>query len=343
MPGRFVSCLAAILVVSACTTSDERTFTLQGQVLSLEPARKLLTIKHEEIKGFMPAMTMPYEVRDAKLLDGLKAGDLINATLVVVSNGAYLSTITRVGEAPLEKPPAEAPNPSASSGFELLKPGDAVPDSAFVDQDNRKRKFSDFKGSPVVMTFIYTKCPLPTFCPLMDRHFATLQTALRSNATLGPVRLVTISFDPVTDTPAVLKAHAKQLNADLARWTFLTGDRDEIDRFAARFGVSISRAMNDARDITHNLRTAIVDGDGRILKVYTGNDWSPKQVLADLETLAARRATPSAFERRCIPAGCVAPPSHISDILSRRALPTGRLAVLGATMDLHHGLLASKT
>jgi protein SCO1/2 len=122
----------------------------------------------------------------------------------------------------------------------------------------------------------------------MDRHFATLQTSLRSNAALGPVRLVTVSFDPVTDTPAVLKAHAKQLNADLARWTFLTGDRDEIDRFAARFGVSISRAMNDARDITHNLRTAIVDGDGRIVKVYTGNDWSPKQLLADLETLASK-------------------------------------------------------
>jgi len=102
------------------------------------------------------------------------------------------------------------------------------------------------------------------------------------------VRLVTVSFDPVTDTPAVLKAHAKQLNADLARWTFLTGDRDEIDRFAARFGVSISRAMNDARDITHNLRTAIVDGEGRIVKVYTGNDWSPKQVLADLEALGSK-------------------------------------------------------
>jgi protein SCO1 len=288
MPARFVSCLAAILVVSACTRSDERTFTLQGQVLSLEPARKTLTIKHEEIKGFMPAMTMPYEVRDAKLLDGLKGGDLINATLVVISNGAYLSTIKKVGEAPLEKPPAEAPNPSASSGFELLKPGDAVPDAAFVDQDNRKRRFSDFKGSPVVMTFIYTKCPLPTFCPLMDRHFAALQTSLQSTAGLGPVRLLTVSFDPVTDTPAVLKAHAKQLNAELVRWTFLTGDRDEIDRFAARFGVSISRAMNDARDITHNLRTAIVDGDGRIVKVYTGNDWSPKQVLADLETLASK-------------------------------------------------------
>src|SRR5262245_10354860 len=123
-------CLASL--VSACRT-DERTFTLQGQVLSVESARKTLTIKHEEIKDFMPAMTMPYDVRDAKVLDGIAPGDLITARLVVVPNGAYLSTIKKVGQAPLEKPPAEAPNPSASSGFELLKPGEPVPNAAFVD------------------------------------------------------------------------------------------------------------------------------------------------------------------------------------------------------------------
>src|SRR3954471_17943817 len=102
-------CLCLLLAVTACTKTDQRTFTLQGQVLSLEPARKQLTVKHEEIKGFMPAMTMPYDVRDEKLLNGLSPGDLVNATLVVVSNGAYLSSIRKVGEAPLEKPPAEAP------------------------------------------------------------------------------------------------------------------------------------------------------------------------------------------------------------------------------------------
>ena len=122
--------LCVVLAASACTKSNERTFTLQGQVLAVEPARKQLIVKHEDIKDFMPAMTMPYEVRDEKLLNGIKAGDLINSTLVVVSNGAYLSTIKKVGEAPLEQPPAEAPNPPASSGFELLKPGEAVPDAA---------------------------------------------------------------------------------------------------------------------------------------------------------------------------------------------------------------------
>jgi protein SCO1 len=281
-------CLLLAFAVGGCNRSDTRTFTLQGQVQSLEADRKSLILKHEEIKGFMPAMTMPYEVEDAKALAGLKPGDLINATLVVFSNGAHLTDVKKVGEAPLEKPPADAPAPSASSGFELLKPGEAVPDTPFVDQDGRARTFRSFKGSPLVVTFIYTKCPLPTFCPLMDRHFAAMQKPLAADPALGKVHLVTVSFDPVTDTPPVLKAHAKTLNADLTRWTFLTGDRDEIDKFAARFGVSVGRALNDARDITHNLRTAIVSADGTLLKVYTGNDWSPEQMLADLKHLTAR-------------------------------------------------------
>src|SRR5499427_5673186 len=160
----------------------------------------------------MPAMTMPYEVEDPKALETLAPGDLIDSTLVVFSAGARIRNVRKVGTAPLEKPPADAPMPKASAGFELLKPGEAVPDAAFVDQDGRKRRFDGFKGSTVVMTFIYTRCPLPTFCPLMDRHFAAMQKPLKEDPALGKVHLVTVSFDPVTDTPPVLKAHAKTLD-----------------------------------------------------------------------------------------------------------------------------------
>ena len=293
MRARFVlslclSSLCLALASAACNKApDQRTFTLQGQVQSLDPARKQVVVKHEEIKGFMPAMTMPYEVEDARALDGLAPGDLINAQLVVFSNGAHLAGIKKVGTAPLEKPPAEAPMPAASSGFELLRPGDEAPDAKFLDQDGKARRFGAFKGAPVVMTFIYTRCPLPTFCPLMDRHFVTLQNALKKDQSLSKVRLVTVSFDPLSDTPPVLKKHAKSLDADLTRWTFLTGDRDEVDQFSARFGVSVSRALNDPRDIAHNLRTAIIGADGRLVKVYTGNDWSPDQILADLRNLGS--------------------------------------------------------
>jgi protein SCO1/2 len=276
-----VLCLAA----PACGGGSERRYSLQGQVLSVASDRSHATISHEEVKGFMPAMTMPYAVHDPKQLDGIVAGDLIRARLVVESNDAFLTDVRKVGQAPLPPAPAEAPQ-AASSGFELLKPGELVPDAAFVDQDGRRRLFHSFKGSTVLLTFIYTNCPLPAFCPMMDRHFATIEKTLQSDAQLkGRVHLVTVSFDPIVDTPPVLKAHGTRLGADFKDWTFLTGDRDDIDKFAARFGVSVARAQQDPRDITHNLRTAIIDSNGMLVKIYIGNEWTPDRALADLMPL----------------------------------------------------------
>jgi protein SCO1/2 len=121
----------------------------------------------------------------------------------------------------------------------------------------------------------------------MDRHFVAIQNKIKAEPTLRNVHLVSVSFDPLADTPAVLKKHAATLGADPKYWTFLTGQRDEIDKFAARFGVAITREMNDPLDITHNLRTAIVDPKGALVKAYTGNEWTPDQVLADLRHVAA--------------------------------------------------------
>lgn len=278
-------CLASAAAGACNRSSTERTYTFQGQVLSVNADRRQATIKHEEIKGLMPAMTMPYRMKDEKLLDGVAPGDLINGTLVIVPNDAYVARLSKVGAAPLEKPPADAPAP-ASSGFELLKPGDAVPDARFIDQDGKPRGIASYEGSPLLITFMYTMCPLPTFCPLMDRHFATIQAAVKADPALKNVHLVSVSLDPATDTPPVLKRHARELNADPARWTFLTGPRDDIDRFAARFGVSVVRAPNDPLDITHTLRTAIVDSAGMLVKTFVGNEWTPAQVIADVKPVA---------------------------------------------------------
>jgi protein SCO1/2 len=278
----FSLCLAA-LGAACARRSDERRYSLQGQVLAVTPNHQQATINHEEIKGFMAAMTMPYTVHDPAQLEGIAPGDLVNATLVVLPSDAYLTDVKRVGQAPLPQAPGDASAPAASSGFELLKPGEAVPDATFVDQNGRKRRFSSFNGSAILMTFIYTRCPMPTFCPLMDQHFAAIQRTLNADAAMkGRVHLVSVSFDPLVDTPPVLKAHAERLGADLKTWTFLTGDRDDIDRFASRFGVSVARAPNDQRDITHNLRTALVDAGGKLVKVYIGNEWTPEQALADV-------------------------------------------------------------
>jgi protein SCO1/2 len=133
-----------------------------------------------------------------------------------------------------------------------------------------------------VLTFIYTQCPLPTYCPLMDQNFATIQRSAAEDPVLrGKIRLVSVSFDPDFDTPAMLRAHATRRKADPSVWTFLTGDRATVERFAARFGVSVVRTAAP-RDITHNLRTAIIGLEGRILKLYSGNEWTPSTMLADL-------------------------------------------------------------
>jgi protein SCO1/2 len=296
MDMRFRWCFSLLLAAAAvaCSSSPRsdsqtKTYALHGQVIAIDAATKNATIKHGDIKDFMSAMTMPYPVKDMSVLKGIAPGDVIDATLTVGSSGIFLTDVKKVGTAPLEKPPAQTSDasPSASSGFELIKVGDPAPNAPFVDQNGRTRDFASFKGQTVVLTFIYTKCPMPTFCPLMDRNFAAIQKTMEGDPSLKNVHLVSVSFDPITDTPPVLKKHAAELGADAKRWTFLTGDRDEIDRFAARFGVSVARAETNPLEITHNLRTAIIDADGRLQKVYTGNEWTPQQLLADLKPIAA--------------------------------------------------------
>jgi protein SCO1/2 len=273
---------SALAITTACSQADSHEYTLQGQVLSLTADHKEANIKHGEIKGFMPAMTMPYKVRDAKEFESVAPGDLVTATLVVESNDAFLKGVKKVGQAPLEKAPE--PVQITSSGVELLKDGQPVPTTKFIDQDGKKRSIADFNGKAVVLTFIYTNCPMPTFCPLMDRNFAALQEKMKADPALN-VHLISVSFDPDRDTPAVLKAHGQKLGFDPKLWTFFTGTRDDVDQFAGRFGVTVARAANDQRDITHTLRTAIIDRNGNLVKVYTGNEWTPTDVWADIQVL----------------------------------------------------------
>ncbi|MGC4085609.1 MAG: SCO family protein [Vicinamibacterales bacterium] len=278
--------LSLALLVSACGGGESTTrkeYKLEGQVLSVQVERKEAVIRHEEIPGFMSAMTMPYSVLDAKEYEGLKPGDLITAKLIVEPTRAYLEAVKHVGEAPLAV--ADGGTAPAASGFELLPMGAPVPDQTFVNQDGKSVSLSSFRGDAVIVTFIYTSCPMPDFCPLMDRNFAKIQAKLKENGNLLRAHLLSVSFDPEIDKPPVLKTHAESLGADPRLWSFVTGDRDAIDKWAAGFGVSISRATNDPRDITHNLRTALLDRQGNLVQVYTGNEWTPEQVLADLRVM----------------------------------------------------------
>jgi protein SCO1/2 len=273
-----------LLTVGACSRPEPpRQYPLQGQILAVHPERQEVTIKHEDIPQFMPAMTMTYPVATKELFEARTPGEVVSATLEVVNSTGRLVAITRTGMAPL---PAGADGMPAAT---VLVEGDEVPDAAFVDQADRRRSFAEWTGTATLVTFIYTNCPLPNFCPLMDQNFSTIQRAAAEDAALaGRVRLVSISLDPERDTPAVLAAHAAQRKADPAVWTFLTGDRVTIDRFAARFGVGAVRDTNST-EISHNLRTALLSPDRRVVKFYAGSDWTPGTVLADLRALLSRR------------------------------------------------------
>jgi protein SCO1/2 len=267
--------LLALALAAACGRGQE--YELRGQILAIDTARSEITIKHEDIKGFMPGMTMPFKVRDAALLEGRAPGDLIRATLVVEDAQGYLKAIARTGHAPVAERPAMRPP------VDVLEPGDEVPDVALLDETGATRRLREWRGRTLAITFIYTRCPLPDFCPLMDRQFADVQQIVTDDENLrGRVHLLSISFDPSYDTPAVLATHTRKVGAAPATWSFLTGDDGDVESFAGHFGVSIMREGSDPGNVVHNLRTAIVDANGRLVKVVTGMQWTPAELVADL-------------------------------------------------------------
>jgi protein SCO1/2 len=224
---------------------------------------------------------MPFTVKDAALLSGKEPGDLVTATLVVGETSAHLSSLTRTGHATLDAPPV------VSAGPRILMPGDPVADVLLVDQQDTPRPFSSFKGHRVAITFIYTRCPLPEFCPLMDRHFATIQKTVQGAADMADVRLVSMTLDPSFDTPAVLSSHAARLQADPRIWSFVTGEPKTAAQFAQQFGIYTESDLGTGANLTHNLRTAVIDADGRLVTVRSGNDWTPADLVADLKATPA--------------------------------------------------------
>jgi protein SCO1 len=270
-----VRTLLTVLVVASATLpacSRAREYELRGQILVVDRSRHEITIKHDDIRGFMPGMTMPFKVRDNRLMDGRDAGDLVKATLVVRNDSVYLSAIEKTGHAAVTDPP---PPPRV----DLLEPGQRVPDVRLVDESGSARSLSDWKGRVLAVTFVYTRCPMPDFCPRMDQHFREVQRRLLADPVLRDrAALLTVSFDPAFDTPPILAAHARQAGADPAVWHFVTGERNAIAAFAGGFGVAIMGEEPSA-EITHSLRTAVIGSDGSLVSVFRGNEWTPADLL----------------------------------------------------------------
>jgi len=280
----FIVLVAGLGVAGACSAPPAgRRYPITGQVLAVHAARNEVVVRHDEIQGFMPAMTMPFPVRDPRLLKDRAPGDLVKGTLVVAETSAWLKALEATGSSPL---PADEPMPAAGG----LAPGSLVPEASFVDQKGRPVRLSGWRGHPLAVTFVFTRCPFPDFCPALDRSFARLAALIASDAGLrSTARLLTVSFDPEHDTPAVLAKHAAALRADPSIWTFATGSVDEVDAFGRHFGLSVTRE-GGVSGLTHNLRTAVLDPAGRVVEVWTGSDWEPEQVASALRRAVAPAA-----------------------------------------------------
>lgn len=284
---------ALLLAAAACerrqgASADAKRYELRGTVVSFNKAQSQVVVSHGEIPGLMEAMTMPYTLREPDAFDAMKPGDQIQATLVVDGDRSWLENpvVTHA-----ESDPSAAPPPPSGQPREP-RPGDEVPDVSLTNQDGRKIRLSEFRGRALAVTFIYTRCPLPDFCTLMSNNFADIDLALARDTDLArKSHLLSVSLDPQYDTPKVLRSYGAahtQRYADekFERWELATGDPEEVRKLANFFGLTYAP---DGDQIVHSLRTGVVSPDGRLYKIYRGNEWKPEEALADFRALAGAK------------------------------------------------------
>ncbi len=281
---RFALGLSAMLLVAGCHRSGSapptgpQTYAAHGVIEKISDDRHVVTIHHQAIPGFMMEMTMDFPVRDAHLLDGYAAGDQVNFELHVADEDAWVDQIARTGH--VAAPPAATAAPAA------LQPGDPLPDAEFLAEDGRRVHLSDFRGQVVAFTFFFTRCPLPTYCPLMNRNFAVTRDLLRADPQAPKNwELLSLSFDAAFDTSPVLKSYGDfYRHHDADRWLFAAMTPETLANFAAPLGLMVSRQDNN---FTHNLRTIVVDPQGKLFRQFNDNAWKPAD-LAQVVMDAAR-------------------------------------------------------
>jgi len=277
--GKSAKCRSTILFLllcllpAGCRDVPGDKYDLKGKVVSVNRDRGQVTLEHEAIPGYMGAMTMPFNVREEWALEALLPGQSVEATLVVQQDRSWIENIRISGTESIEDPGAT---------LHLPEPGDVVPDFGLVNQDNRQIHLHQYRGRPLLLTFIYTRCPLPDYCPLMSGNFAAIHYRLKFLPQSDEVpRLLTISFDTDYDTPSVLREYAARYMRPVRfdQWEFATGSPEQIREITGYFGL-VYRKETD--QIVHSLVAALIDADGALVRLYQGNQWRPDEVLKDL-------------------------------------------------------------
>lgn len=282
--------LVALLLIastggfSACrrASGNEKRFDLKGTVVSVQPEKRQVTIAHEEVKGYMPGMTMAFNLRNDSDLQMLVPNAEVTATLVVDGSHSWLEDLFVVTK-------QEAGGSLTQVAQQQAKEGDEVPNYTLVNQDAKPIRIKDYRGKTLLLTFIYTRCPVPDYCTLMSNNFAQIDRQLGQDPELyAKTHLLSISIDPEYDEPKVLRsygaAHTERYqNETFAHWEFATGTSAQVKEIAQYFGLAYSPKDDQ---IIHGLRTVIVNPEGKVAKIFTGNEWTTDEAIAEIKKTA---------------------------------------------------------
>lgn len=277
--GAAVSALLALITATGCAKlAPAKRYEMTGKVISVDANKPEVIVDSKAIPGYMDAMAMSYPVKDASALKGLSAGDEISADLIVQGQKYWIENI-RVTKK------TSGPPPQALQ-MHIPQPGDPIPDFALINQNGRKISLAQYRGKVLLLTFIYTSCPFPDYCPRISSFFAEMNRQMLASPELaGRTHLLSVSFDPAHDTPAVLRKYGETYLGDsgprgFAHWDFaVPRQKDELHRMAEFFGVTIQR---DSGLITHSMSTTVIGPDGRIVRWYHGSDWRPDELMKDV-------------------------------------------------------------
>ncbi len=284
--GSFVGCRKAS---SGTSKLEVKKYHLRGRVVAVA-ADGHLTVDAGAIPGYMEAMTMSYKLVDPTVATELHVGDIITATVLVEMDAAgpltpRLDQIVVVGQArPDTKPPVQ---------YHVPTQGDVVPDFKLVNQSGKTLHLEQFRGKAVLLTFIYTRCPLADFCPKMSSNFAEIDRGLANDKSIyGRTHLLSVSFDPEYDTPKVLRSYGgahtgKFTDEDFLHWDFAAPPVADLLRVEQWFNVGVTGSSADATSIQHSLSTVLIGKDGKVIAWYPTNDWKVADVLAEVQKAAA--------------------------------------------------------
>jgi protein SCO1 len=265
-----------VLLLAACGPSlqSAKHYQLTGKVVSIDRPGLSLVINGDAVPGFMAAMVMPYKVKQASELNSLVPGDSITAVVVLQNNDYWLENI-RVAKR------STAP-PVPSTGLHLPSSGDDVPNFELVNQNDKHIFLNHYRGKVLLVTFIYTRCPFPDYCPRITAQFAEVNRRLEADPALdGKTHLLSISFDLQHDTPSVLREYGlrsmgSKQPAAFDHWEFAVPLTRELPSMADFFGLTYNEAGGV---INHSLSTAVIGPDGRIFSWYHGTEWKASDLV----------------------------------------------------------------